>query len=249
MAENLTPIEEIQRLRNSGKIQEAFILISEILKGKNAGIDDLIEAMRLSILLGENQMAYDIYLTVKNFENFNPQKVIEILLRLKLSLKNEPVPELDNVDPGSSSRWCQSYLADKQDPVYESKIQDCSIDCHDGTVNYEFSSLCLSCNQSYTVHISRSLMVYREFYCPICLARQFIDFSMLKHHLTKSFKGEPIEKTDDYNAYLADMETKLNFDSVQDNRFPILCQYLNVDYTYYLVQLILKRQLKSGKAG
>ncbi|MCH8873936.1 hypothetical protein IH824_14385, partial [candidate division KSB1 bacterium] len=179
MTENLKLMEEIQRLRISGKIQEAFILISEILKGKNVGRDDLIEALRLSILLGENQMAYDIYLAVKNFEDFNPQKVIEILLRLKLNLKNEPVPELDNVNTRSSSRWCQSYFGDKQDPVYESKIQDCSIDCHDGTVNYEFSSLCLSCNQSYTVHISRSLMVYREFYCPVCLARQFIDFPLL----------------------------------------------------------------------
>jgi len=249
MAENLTPIEEIQRLRISGKIQEAFILISAILKGKNAGIDDLIEALRLSILLGENQMAYDIYLTVKNFENFNPQKVIEILLRLKLSLKNEPVPELDNVDPRSSSRWCKSYLGDKQDPVYESKIRDCSIDCHDGTVNYEFSSLCLSCDQSYTVHVSRSLMIYREFYCPICMARQFIDFLLIKRYFAKNFKSRSIKKAENNSAYLSEMETKLNFDSVQDNRFPILCQYLNVDYTYYLVQLILKRQLNSGKAG
>lgn len=37
-------MEEIQRLRISGKIQEAFILISEILKGKNVGKDDLIDS-------------------------------------------------------------------------------------------------------------------------------------------------------------------------------------------------------------
>lgn len=247
MTENLTLMEEIHRLRISGKFEEAFILMGEILKSKNGSSTELIEALRLSILLGKNQMAYDIYLAVKNFEDFNPQKVIEILLRLKLILKNQPVPELDNVDTRSSSRWCQSYLGDKQDPVYESKIQDCSIDCHDGTVNYTFSSLCLSCNQSYTVHISRSLMVYREFYCPICLARQFIDFFLIKRYFAKSFKSKSIKKAEDYSAYLSDMGTKLNFDSVQDNRFPILCQYLNADYTYYLVQLILKRQLKSEK--
>ena len=33
MTENLTPVEEIQRLRISGKIQEAFILMSENILG------------------------------------------------------------------------------------------------------------------------------------------------------------------------------------------------------------------------
>ena len=33
MTENLPPVEEIQRLRSSGKIQEAFILMSENILG------------------------------------------------------------------------------------------------------------------------------------------------------------------------------------------------------------------------
>jgi len=55
MAENLTPMEEIQRLRISGKSQETFVLISDILKGENEGSIELIEALRLSILLGEKR--------------------------------------------------------------------------------------------------------------------------------------------------------------------------------------------------
>lgn len=242
MEEKNRPLEEIKRLRVDGRFNDAFVLLSDVLKNDKVSSADLVEAVRLAILLEQHEVAYDLYLALKRFPDFRGETEIEILLRLKLLLKDKPVPELQSMDFQKGVKWCQSYNVKNEDPVYLVKIQDCVIDCHDGTINYAFRCLCLSCEVVYAVSIRRSLIVSREFFCSNCLARQTIDYALIKNFFKNNPRFSEDLESDNYNSHVLSLKKKLNSDSVEENRFPLLCQYMNIDYTYHLVQLFLKRK-------
>ncbi len=242
MEENNGPLKKIRRLRIDGRFNEAFGLLSNVLRNDKVPSAHLVEAVRLAILLEQNGVAYDLYLALKKFPDFQAETAIEVLLRLKLLLKNKPVPDLETVDFQNAAAWCQNYLAKNEDTVYDVNIKDCEIDCHDGTLNYAFRCLCLSCHVGLTVYVQMSLIVSRDFFCPDCLARQTISYTLIRNFFEGNPRFSVDFKNDIYNSYVLDIKKKLNFDSVEENRFPLLCQYMNMDYTYHLVQLFLKRE-------
>ena len=60
MEEKNRPLEEIKRLRVDGRFNDAFVLLSDVLKNDKVSSADLVEAVRLAILLEQHEVAYNL---------------------------------------------------------------------------------------------------------------------------------------------------------------------------------------------
>ena len=233
-------IGDVITLRQNGLLQDSIIKLNEIIRFHPNDETVLVEALKLLILHQNNEKAYNIYLTLKQKVDANFYWEPEVLTRLQICT-NHQIPELELSDNRKTSKWIALYRTNGTDPLYPVKISDWSVTCNQGPVCYNFIGQCPSCNSTYQFAVHMTLLVEREFLCPVCLARQRIDYETIK---TAIEKKSVISKCTNEEKWQMDqtmheMLIQLDCDAMDGKSFPVMCRYLNIDYLYMVNQLII----------
>lgn len=232
---------QIRILRNQGKYEEAFGILNQFLKMSATDATVLVEAVRLSIVLGALEQALKLFRHLQMLPDWQQSLPGEIWLRLKLLLPEEFTAGAADVSMADGASWCEQYHKDGKEFVYPANLVGWEIRCSDGTTTYIFESQCQCCREKHRVPVQMSFFIYREYLCPQCLATQYIDYELLKERVTKQDSRVTSTAVHRLDGYLRNLRNRLNFDTLEKNEFPSLCQYLNIDYAFMLNQIILRR--------
>lgn len=244
MNHQTVPLKETRLLRIKGEFAKALTLINNLLREYPQEPSVLVEAIRLSLILEENQQASKLYTHLQKLPNWQTHLEPEILLRLRLIAKNPSWAGAAAIHFSEGSKWCRTYARDNEDPIFPANLKEWNLACKDGMTTYTFTSQCLSCHEKHQIHVHMSFFIYREYLCPLCLARQYIEYELIKKLVTKRSSNISFAKLHTLREHLGNLRSELNYDSMNRNQFPLLCQYLNIDYIFILNQIILKRLLQ-----
>ena len=239
-SEDKIALEKIIILREQGFLQDVINKLNNIIRlHPNDGIV-LVEALKLSLLHQKNEHAYNIYLALKQIPDGNSFLEPEFLTRLQICT-NHQLPELELFDNTKASKWVSLYRTDGIDPLYPAKITDWSVTCNQGPVSYNFIGQCPSCNSTYHFEVHMTLLVDREYLCPVCLARQTVDYEDIKMAIEKKLAKSKYTNQEKYrlDKTLHEMRIQLNSDAMDGDNFPLICRHLNIDYLYMVNQFII----------
>lgn len=241
MSETTTLLESIRVFRNEGDYDDAFSLLNRHLKTNQKDLEVLIEAVRMSIALGANEQALKLFHHLQMLPDWQQSLPGGIRLRLTLLFPDKFDSQFADAAMEDSASWCTAYKKNDKIPLYAANLLDWLIKCGDGTTTYIFESQCQCCREKHRVPVHMSLFIYREYLCPQCLASQYIDYELIKEHITRQDSKPTSTEMHRCDDYLRSLRNRLNFDTLEKNEFPSLCQYLNIDYAFILNQIVLRR--------
>lgn len=231
----------IIRLRKLNRIEEAVSIFNDLFRFFSDDASLLAEGVRLCLLSGENEQAYQFYLKCRELKNLENFLEWECLLRLKISLGQIPIAELDSLQTKDSPKWYLEFEQTGNDPLYELTPESCAVSCTEGKVDYNFAAKCKSCDYDLQIVIGLTFLVYREFLCPVCFAKLSFDYEAIKGFvetkMPRQFSKHLIKLDDKF----INLQNELTLDSVVGEQFPLLCRYLNQDYLFLLNQIIFNK--------
>ena len=233
-------LEDASQLRKQGLLQDAIIKVNQIIKQYPNDEMVLVEVLKLSLLHQNNKHAYNIYLALKLMSKGKTFWEPEFLTRLQIST-NHQIPELALFDNRNTVEWVSLYRTDGTDPLYPVTIKDWSMTCNQGPVCYNFIGQCPSCNTTYQFAVHMTLLVDREYLCPVCLARQAVDYEIIKTAIKEKQAKSNYTDEEKYRLDQTMHETMLQLDSgaMDEDSFPLPCRRLNIDYLYVFNQLLI----------
>ena len=228
--------------RKQGMLEQAVAKLPELLQDHPTEGSVLVEGIKLMLLHQEFDGAYSLYLRLKTLPDAGQFWDIEGLLRLQLATRQE-IPEIELTKINGAADWVTLYQADGSDPLYPVKLVDYKVICNRGPVTYFFAANCPACNSTYQFSVRMTLLIDREFLCPACLARQQVDFDIIKPFLEKRFAtGNSTNLSiNELDKVMHTMKAQLTADALAGERFPLICRYLNIDYLYVLNQFVLEQ--------
>lgn len=234
-------LNELKGLTGQGEHQEALNLLMDYFR-ENSHPKVLAETIRLSLLLNKNAQALKLFFHLYKTDQWQEFIDANILLRLKLSFPHDRIVQRCELNPSFGGKWVASYLQKKKEKIYPANLTEWQLTCGDGRSYYNFQSKCLSCGHQHLVSVYMFFLIHREYLCPNCLAKQVLDYEILKSffetdHVYKQLAGQ----VDIYDDKLIQLRVTLNNDSLSANEYPLLCQYLNIDYVFIFNQLIMNR--------
>ena len=234
-------LKNVTRMREKGIIEESILLLNKLLKVHFSDGRVLVEEIKLLLLRQQNEHAYKCYMVLRQLPNANSFREVEYLLRLKIVMSEHQIPEIELVDIENSSKWVVCYQNNGTDPLYPVKITDWLVTCNQGPVCYNFVGQCPSCNSTYQFPVHMTLLIEREFLCPVCLARQMVNYETIKMAIEKKTAESKYTDEEKYrlDQKLHEMRKQLNSDAMDGDNFPRMCSHLNINYLYMVNQLII----------
>lgn len=230
--------------RENGKYIDVAEDLNTLLKKYPQNSSVIIELVKMCILVGEFERAFQYYLKLSRLNNGRIYGEPEYLLRLQIGLQNLPLPGFDELDFEKSAKWCQSFIKTGKEVAVEFKIADISVICSDGTVNYIFFGACGSCGHLSSVELYRTFLVRREFLCPVCFANQLFEYEAINCFLQKNHKKMLNEQVYTLDAKLKKIQYELNVDTIKGNTYSKINKYLNQDYIFILNQFLTIRLIE-----
>lgn len=233
-------LEDAVSLRQQGLLQDSIIKLNEIIRRHPNDGKVLVEALKLSLLHQNNEHAYNIYLALKHMPDGNKFWEPEFLTRLQICT-NHQIVELDSDNNRKTSKWVSLYRTDRTDILFPVRIIDWSVSCSQGPVLYNFIGQCPSCNSNYQFTVHMTLLVDREYLCPVCLARQTVDYETIKSAIEIKLPNSKYTNGEKYrlDQTMHEMMIQLDYDAMDGTIFPLMCRHLNIDYLYMVNQLII----------
>ena len=236
-------LKNVIRMREKGLIEDSILLFNELLKDHSSDGRVLVEGINLSLLREQNEQAYNFYMALKQLPNASTFWGVEYLLRLKIVMSEHQIPETELVNTENASKWVVRYQNSGTDPLYPVTIKNCSITCPYGAVTFNFIGNCSSCKSNYLFFVHQNILISRDFLCPVCLARQSVDYEIIKTYLEEKFAYPNASNLgiDQVNRKVREINDKLNVDAVGGKQFPLFCKYLGAEYSCLLSQFIIER--------
>lgn len=242
-------LENVMRLRREGLISEALGQISRVLQHCPPDGPVLVELIKLLLLSQQNDAAYNAYLALRRLPDTHLFWEAEYLARLEISHQRE-IPELRLPRLRRSSQWVTVYRAERVDPLYDVSIVGCSVFFGvDQSGKYLFFCNCPSCNSRYPVAVYTSFLIYREFLCPVCLARQLIRYETIKQFVENRLSFLVSEQVYALDYGMKGIEMELEDDALSDGDLPPLCKMLYTDGSIMAVRSVLNQMLGSKGQG
>ncbi|MCG8605214.1 hypothetical protein MJD09_09475 [bacterium] len=240
-------LDKIESLRTSGDVQRAASEINKIIKTQSTHCPTLVEAIKIYLLNDAAPQASKLYSLVRHLPEASDFWRMEYLLRLKLSSKNLPVPEIEQLDKEDCALWCHEFWSTGQDPLYAFTLTNYAATCFDGTVTYDFTGECSSCRSEYHTHVYMTFLIHREYICPICFARQLLDHEMIREFMSHQLSATANEKIEDLDQTLRRIQFELDLDAERSEGFPMLCNYLGQDYVFALNEFLVGRMCRESQ--
>lgn len=242
-------LSEIARLRRSNDVAEALNLINQQLKQTPPDPDLMVEAMHQALLMQQNELAARLQRHLLAQPGAaDAQYKPEVWLRTALTLGDTVLHGIDEDSLRAASAWCREFAATRMDPLYPTPLLDLEVDCSDGTTNYRFTAGCPSCQADFEVIIRKSFLVHREYLCPTCLARHYVDFDLIAAYVHDRYSSEDLALMRRLGSNLHTLRYQLSFACRGASAFPDLCQYLNIDYAFFLNQILLRRVFQNSQS-
>lgn len=234
-------LSELKEFTREGEYQDALSLLMDYFR-KNSHPKILAETVRLSLLLDKKEQALKLFFHLNKNENRTEFIDANILLRLKLCFPDDAVVQDCELVPAMGGKWVDDFIKNKNEKIYEANLINWYLKCGDGRSYYKFNSKCRSCDHEHLVPVYMFFLIYREYLCPNCLAKQFLNFDVLESF----FRADKIDdkladKIEACDEKCRQIRVNLNNDTLVDNQYPLMSQYLNIDYVFILNQLIVKR--------
>ncbi len=229
--------------RENGKCIEVAGDLKTLLKKYPQNSSVFIEIVKMCILVGKIDRAYQFYLKLSKLDNSRIYGEPEYLLRLQIGLQ-KPLPGFDELNFEKGANWCQNFIKTGKEVAVAFKIKDISVFCSAGTVNYIFYGACGSCGNLSSVELYRTFLIRREFLCPVCFANQLFEYEAIKEFLQKNYKKMVDEQAYTLDDKLRKIQYELNVDTVKGNSYSKISKYLNQDYIFSLNQFLTTRLLE-----
>ena len=129
---------QIRILRNQGKYEEAFGILNQFLKMSATDTTALVEAVRLSIVLGAHEQALKLFHHLQMLPDWQQSLSGGIRLRLTLLFPDKFDSQFANAAMEDSASWCTAYKKNGKIPLYPANLLDWRVKCGDGTTTYIF---------------------------------------------------------------------------------------------------------------
>ncbi|MFQ5638781.1 MAG: hypothetical protein ACE5IR_12385 [bacterium] len=242
---NPKELETLEQLRLQRDFKTALSLLKDGLRRYPQSGAVLQEAIKISLLAHKNQQAHKFFQHLCGLPDATRWFEAEYLLRLHLSVQGMEMQECEQLQPKSNAKWCDTYRFRGVDPLYKATITLAGFECKMGPINYDFTLRCASCDVCHRLQVQRTLLIRREFLCPGCFARQFIDYSIIKHFLTNALAKIPADELRKADEKIHQLQNQFNIGATSDPRLPLICRYLNQDYIFMLNEVLLKRWLNN----
>ena len=240
--------QELKNLRAKGKFEEATLLVAKAIKGKRPSAEALVELIKLMLLMGKPQVAEQTY---RALSKMSPEAVIrepECGLRLQMVVKGRGADFESKKDFELLGGWTQELLTTGVDPVYPVKITECSLEFNDQQCGiYQLNCSCASCHSAFSITVSTSFLLYREFLCPLCLSRQVIDFENLRGFIDENLSFLMGDQVDRMDQALKDSEIELEDKVLRGGDELHFAEAFYLGSTILLNQVTLKTLLESHK--
>lgn len=237
-------LENVIRLRREGQVGAALAQMTRMLEHAPPDAPVLVELIKLLLLSQQNDSAYSAYLALRRLPNAYLFWEAEYLARLEICLDGRDVPEFKLPNLRSSAQWTEIYKAEGVDPLYDVSIVGCSVFFGmDQSGKYLFACNCSSCNSRYPVTVYTSFLIYREFLCPSCLARQVIDYDTIKQFVENRLSFLVNDQAYALDYELKRIEIELEDDILNNGNLPLLCKTLYTDGTIIAIRSVLNRVL------
>lgn len=229
-------------LRNALQFDEAIKILTD---GELNGLSNpalLIELIRLSVLKKDKSFLKNYLNQFEQFPEYKRRMDEDIFLRLHLSF-----PDSFNRDKKidilpKPYTWLNEFKQTKTDKIYDVEVSNCSVYIKNFT-HYKITGICQSCNESHTQVLKGTIIVHKNYFCPVCLARQRLTFTEIRRIIRKKYPQFlmefPKDFKEDYELKIRRLAKKLN-QSSGNTSIPLLMRYLNQDIISVLNQLSLK---------
>jgi SAM-dependent methyltransferase len=228
----------IEILRKSSQYELALQHIGKIKYVHNLNAPLIGEIIRV-ILLTENYKGAIYYFNLfKSLPEDQQVMDTEVFLRLMI--------DCPSISPSVSLRpslypWCEIYMEKGIDTIYKPKTQGCQV-ITDGFTRYQFTNVCQSCKNAYSVLVSGTLLIKKSYLCPFCLAKQIFSFKDIKDYVTQ-YHAEFIGGTVlDKHMEFRNIRKKVNL-AYTDNTIPMVAGHLGQETLFTLNHLIVNKLL------
>jgi hypothetical protein len=242
-------LDELNRLKRRGEYQEALTRLMDYFRVKDHPAV-LAEAIRVSLLLNKKEQALKLFFVLVKNSGWQEHIDSNILLRLKLCFPNDETIRRCKLDVTKGGEWLQVYLEEKIDKPFPANIKSWNLTCGDGRTTYDLTLECLSCRQQHFASLQMFFLIRRTYLCPFCLSRQHLDYEILKTYFeSNEFKQQLANDVEGYNDWFRKTRMELNTDFFTAQKYPELCQYLNIDYMFIINQLLITRLNFNPQSG
>lgn len=236
-------LKELEQLRRTFNYELALQKINEnILKIKCFDRQELllvIELIRLLILTSNHELAIKYFRLLEKFPKDMRAIGEEIIMRLSIAKPAFEKSQLSISVKHTHYKWVRKYQEENDDVVFQPLIQQCEI-INSSCSNYIFTSICDSCGGRYSISVIGTLLIYKEYLCPICLAKQLLTFETIKTYIFNNYPELVGESIKAYDLKIIYLSKNVNA-PYNDEAIPRLARYLSQDTIFTLNQLIITK--------
>lgn len=233
-------LNRLRRLIRASRYQDALESIRSLNLQQEENAPLIGETIRLLLLLNETENALKCFLVLNSLPERLRRIEEEVLVRLEICIGRQVERSRLQVVPATYS-WLHCFKEDLEDRIHVPPMTGCNV-VNNARTYYHFGLECPCCGQEYSLCLVGSLLVHKEFLCPVCLARQLVTAENIRDYVTRThpaLTGDVI-----YPSTLAFLELRGRLDS--DQSLSPVARQLSQDTSFAINQLIINEEMSSA---
>jgi hypothetical protein len=141
----------------------------------------------LLLLVNQNNIAVKLFSALCKVAD--PLRLLSpgVLVRLRPFLAGGALPGEAKLGFPDAPSWVRQWLDTGKEPALPAIISGIDIDCRMGAMWYYLNAGCPYCGRPLTVSIMRTLLIVKEIFCPECLGKYIVDYSIIMTYIRKRF--------------------------------------------------------------
>lgn len=234
-------IAELQDLCVRSQVATALSRANTLLKSCPKEASVLLAAIKTYLFAGFTEQAVRLSSVVARLPK---SLAVEPAIYNRLKLSGADIHQLTENSDVQAPEWVVQHLETGQDPTYDTVFLDYNIRCFDGSIHYDFKCQCNSCGQKYDLTIASTFLVWRDYFCPSCLAAIVVNYDIIKAFLQGQTASIPQHLTASLDRNLRKLQYELDEDAMKGECYPLISRYLSQDYVFLMNQFIINRLVK-----